>query len=86
MTRIPEAVSDNAARLRLAYCHGAQKHRHRNLAELHEVYRKTPPLFTDETGNPDPDGSFNSIPGRQAFPRHGDRQQLRGACPREHHR
>ena len=32
------------------------------MAELHEVYRKTPPLFTDETGNPDPDGSFIRVP------------------------
>jgi hypothetical protein len=56
------------------------------LAELHEVYRKTPPLLTDETGNPDPDGSFIRFPDGKLFPRHGDRQQLRGACPREHHR
>jgi hypothetical protein len=34
----------------------------RNLAELLDVYRKTPPLFTDEAGKPDPNGSFIRLP------------------------
>jgi hypothetical protein len=43
-----------------------------NLAELQIVYRNTMPLFYDETGNPNPHGSFIRLPDGR-LPRHGNR-------------
>src|SRR5215471_3935852 len=41
----------------------AARHRQpQNLVELQIVYWNTPPLFYDETGEPDPHGSFIRLP------------------------